>query len=147
MFEKLLYPTDFSDVSQKSLDYIRKLKEAGAKEVVVLHVLDERELATVRHHALGLFDAAERLEKTMFENAGKSAAIVKKELELAGLAVKVRIEKGIPFREILRVEEEENVSAVVVGSHGHGMLEEVFLGSVSEKVVKRSTRPVIVVRR
>ena len=147
MFEKLLYPTDFSDVSQKSLDYIRKLKEAGAKEVVVLHVLDERELAAVRHHALGLFDAAERLEKTMFENARKSAATVKKELELAGLAVKVRIEKGVPFREILRVEEEEKVSAVVVGSHGHGMLEEVFLGSVSEKVVKRSTRPVIVVRR
>ena len=42
MFEKILFPTDFSDVSRKSLEYIKKLKEAGTKEVIVLHVVDER---------------------------------------------------------------------------------------------------------
>jgi len=40
MFEKILYPTDFSDVSKKALDYIEQLKEAGTKEVIVLHVID-----------------------------------------------------------------------------------------------------------
>ena len=33
MFEKILYPTDFSDVSKKALDYIKRLKEAGTKKV------------------------------------------------------------------------------------------------------------------
>jgi len=30
MFKKILYPTDFSDVSQKALDYIKQLKETGS---------------------------------------------------------------------------------------------------------------------
>ena len=42
MFKKILYPTDFSDVSKKALEYIKQLKEAGTEEVIVLHVLDER---------------------------------------------------------------------------------------------------------
>jgi nucleotide-binding universal stress UspA family protein len=42
MFEKILYPTDFSDVAQKALTYIKKLKDSGARHVVILHVIDER---------------------------------------------------------------------------------------------------------
>jgi nucleotide-binding universal stress UspA family protein len=49
MFEKILYPTDFSDVSKKALDYIKTLKDAGAKEVVVLHIIDEREIEHIAH--------------------------------------------------------------------------------------------------
>ena len=44
MFKKILYPTDFSDVSKKALEYLKKLKEAGTKEVIVLHIIDEREI-------------------------------------------------------------------------------------------------------
>ena len=40
MFEKILYPTDFSDVSKKALQYCKKLKEAGTKEVIVVHVIE-----------------------------------------------------------------------------------------------------------
>ena len=38
MFEKILYPTDFSDVAEKALNYVKKLKDSGAREVIVLHV-------------------------------------------------------------------------------------------------------------
>ena len=44
MFTKILYPTDFSDVAGKTLAYVKKLREAETKEVVVLHVLDEKEI-------------------------------------------------------------------------------------------------------
>jgi nucleotide-binding universal stress UspA family protein len=52
MFEKILYPTDFSDVSKKALDYIKQLMQAGAKEVIVLHVMDEREIDAIFQHPL-----------------------------------------------------------------------------------------------
>ena len=42
MFRKILYPTDFSDVSYKALDYVKQLKDVGTEEVVVLHVIDTR---------------------------------------------------------------------------------------------------------
>jgi nucleotide-binding universal stress UspA family protein len=72
---------------------------------------------------------------------------IERELEKNGLTVKVRVERGIPFREILRVEEEEGVSAIVIGSHGKTNLEEMLLGSVSEKVIRKSKKPVLVVKR
>ena len=42
MFKTILYPTDFSDVAVKALEYVKRLKASGAKEVIVLHVNDER---------------------------------------------------------------------------------------------------------
>lgn len=44
MFEKILYPTDFSDEAMKALEFIKQLKGAGAREVIVLHVIDRRGL-------------------------------------------------------------------------------------------------------
>ena len=65
----------------------------------------------------------------------------------SGFDVKVRIERRIPLREILRVEEEKGVSVIIIGSHGKTNIEEMLLGSVSEKVIRRSQKPVLVVKR
>ena len=59
----------------------------------------------------------------------------------------MRIEKGIPFKEILRVENEEDISLIVIGSHGKSNVEEMLLGSVSEKVIRKAKSPVIVIKR
>ena len=53
---------------------------------------------------------------------------VEKELVDVGLKARLRVETGMPVREILRVEDEENVSVTVIGSHGRSNLEEIFLG-------------------
>ena len=47
MFSKILHPTDFSEPSTKAIEYVKKLKEAGTIEVIVLHVIDEHELNTM----------------------------------------------------------------------------------------------------
>jgi nucleotide-binding universal stress UspA family protein len=72
---------------------------------------------------------------------------IEKKLMQSGLIVKIRIETGVPLKEILKVEEEEKVSAIVIGSHGKTNLEEMFLGSVSEKVIRQSKNPVLIVKR
>ena len=41
MFHKILFPTDFSEVSNKALECVKGLKECGAKEVILLHVIDQ----------------------------------------------------------------------------------------------------------
>jgi nucleotide-binding universal stress UspA family protein len=146
MFGKILYPTDFSDVSKKALDFIKQLKKAGGKEVIILHILDEREIENISRYAKAYLDD-EEVEKTREEAARKEAEQMKKELTKSGFDVKVRIEKGIPFRDILRVEHEENVSVVILGSHGKSCITEMFLGSVSENVIRKSDKPVLVIRR
>lgn len=47
MFEKILYPTDFSAVSQKALQYLKAMRGAGVKHVVVLRVLNDKTMAGI----------------------------------------------------------------------------------------------------
>lgn len=145
MFEKILYPTDFSDVARKALGYIKSLKDSGAREVIVLHVIDERGFDAL--HRLVGEEKFNAMKENRNEEAQKHLEAIAKELTEAGLKAKIRVETGIPMREILRVEEQENVSAVVIGSHGLSNLQEIFLGSVSEKVIRRSKTPVFVIKR
>lgn len=137
MFEKILYPTDFSDVSKKPLNYLKQLMDAGAKEVIVLHVIDERKIEAIALYGTG---GSYVLIDKMREEA-------KRELKKCGFEVKVRIETGVPLTEILRVEQEEGVSVTVIGSHGKSNVKEMLLGSVSEKVIRKSERPVLFIKR
>jgi nucleotide-binding universal stress UspA family protein len=146
MFEKILYPTDFSDVSKKAMDFIKQLKGAGTKEVVVFHVIDERILDRIQHHSETGINV-EVIGKKMEENAQEKISAIEDELKKSGFNVKTRIDKGVPFREILKAEQEEDISVVVIGSHGVSCIEEMFLGSCSEKVIRKSSKPVLVVRR
>ena len=42
MFKKILFPTDFSDVAARALEFVKQLKDSGAEEVVLLNVLEEK---------------------------------------------------------------------------------------------------------
>jgi nucleotide-binding universal stress UspA family protein len=131
MFKKILYPTDFSDVSKDALDFIKNLDDPGQKEVIVLHVMDTRIVELSHRYAP---DVVALIEKNMEENVSRGLERIEDNLKERGFAVQVRFERGTPFREILRVEEEENVSVTVIGSHGVSNVREMLLGSVSEKV-------------
>jgi len=144
MFRKILFPTDFSDVSKKALGYIRQLKQAGLKEVIVLHVIDEREIDAIFQHSAVRF---EDIVRSIGADAKKQMDAVERELKGNGFIVKAKIERGIPFQIILRVEHEEDVSAIVIGSHGKSNIKEMLLGSVSEAVIRKSKKPVLVVKR
>jgi nucleotide-binding universal stress UspA family protein len=148
MFRKVLYPTDFSDVAGKVISYLKQLKDAGAEEVVILHVIDARYIHRDVHipmnYALEEFSALEEKYTIQAQYAADSLA---KTLTDMGFNARVRIEKGIPFKEILRIESEEDVSLIVIGSHGRSNVEEMLLGSVSEKVIRKAKKPVLVVKR
>ena len=144
MFKKILYPTDFSDVSKRAMDFVKQLKDAGSEEVIILHVIDKSSL-----NALAMYTSKDflKIEKGWEEKAEEDMRLLEKELKEKGFKVKARIEEAIPFREILRVEEEEDVSLIVIGSHGLSNIQEMFLGSVSEKVIRGAKKPVLVVKR
>ena len=144
MFEKILYPTDFSEVAKKALPYIIGLKGSGAKEVIILYIIDERGIDTFRNStAIDTLAVEKEWEKLALNEISRLEDALKEQ----GFIVKAHINKGIPFREILRVAEEENVSAIIMGSHGKSDIVEMLLGSVTETVIRKSQKPVLIVRR
>jgi len=151
MFEKILYPTDVSDVSKKALAYIKSLKNTGTKQVIILRVInknkEERISQGVAWAGVEVADFLKETYQRLEEEAYEEVKPVESELKEAGFDVKIRVEKGHPYSKILDVEREEDVSAIVLGSHGRSNVEEILLGSVSEHVIRYSKKPVLVVKR
>jgi nucleotide-binding universal stress UspA family protein len=145
MFDKILFPTDFSDVAAKALQYVKQLRAAGGREVVILHVIDQSNLELLSSYST--IQDYITIEKEIEKRSSEELGFISNELRQLGFMVTERIEKGIPLRVVLKVADEENPSVIVVGSHGKGNLEEILLGSVSEKVVRKSRHPVLVVKR
>ncbi len=146
MFKKILYPTDFSDVATKALDYIKQLREAGSQEVVILHVINQRTIDGLMRHAISDSNI-DNWRKKAKEVAQESLTEICKELEDVGFTVKSIIKTGFPWSEILNLEEKEAPSIIVIGSHGRSNIGEIFLGSVSERVIRRCKRPVMVIKK
>jgi len=51
LFETILYPTDFSDVSRKALSCIKQLKKYKTQSIIVLHVLHQRIFESLSIHS------------------------------------------------------------------------------------------------
>jgi nucleotide-binding universal stress UspA family protein len=144
MFKKILFPTDFSDVAAQALEFVIQLKNSGAEEVIVFHVLDDKYFYFLDEStAINI----EKLENDVKKDATNKLTAVANKLTSNGFKVKVMIARGAPVSEILKVERDEDVSIIVLGSHGMSNLKEMFLGSVSESVIRKSPQPVLVVKR
>ena len=150
MFRKILYPTDFSEDAGNALEYVKKLKDAGTEEVVILYVVHASAIDSVMEGCVwaGL-DAEECREDVLaeiIEKKEQAAKEVLREIEKVGIKGKVLIKVGKPANEILRVAEEEKTSLIIMGAHGEGKLEHMLTGSVSENVVRHANVPVMLVR-
>ena len=55
------------------------------------------------------------------------------------------VEKGKPFEAVLKVAEEWEADLIVLGTHGRTGLSHLLMGSVAEKVVRHSTKPLFIV--
>jgi len=57
-----------------------------------------------------------------------------------------RVETGQPYREILRVAAEQSAGLIVIGAHGHGVLDRMLFGSTAQHVVRQAVCPVLTLR-
>lgn len=136
MFEKVLFPTDFSGYAQKTLDCIGEIP--GVKEVVLLHVADAAHLSK-----LGL-----ALEPYI-EDSNIRLEEQKERLESLGLKVKTKVDvvtEGYTWRAVLENVNKEKVSLVVMGAHGKSLIEGILLGSVATNVLRYGKTHVLIMR-
>jgi nucleotide-binding universal stress UspA family protein len=69
------------------------------------------------------------------------------ETEIAGkVHARKIVRTGKPFYEINQYALEENMSLIIIATHGHSGMEHILFGSTAEKVVRRAACPVLVVR-
>jgi nucleotide-binding universal stress UspA family protein len=156
MYKKILYPTDFSETAELALNQVKAFRTLKAEEVILLHVIDERDIKKRDIFSLllgvaGLNKSVEEFENELknklIEEAKSKIESIKKELEDVGYKVKEVIVVGIPHEEIVKIAEDEGADIIIMGSHGKSNLRDILLGSVTENVIKKSNKPVLVVKR
>ena len=143
MFHKVLFPTDFSAVSRKALEYVKELKELGTEEIILLHIM------RIKYYYLSEDSFPKDLEGPVEElkkEARKKMITVGTELQKRGFKVKAIIAEGLPSSKIMEVAQKEKVSSIILGSRGKGILRKIFFGSVAEAVVRGSKFPVVVIK-
>lgn len=142
-FDAILIPTDFSDTSESVVDYGCTLARQFKSRVHLLHVVENPHLgpggATLWNYSLPVL--TERLER---EAEGRMAALASR--YEPGLVIERSARVGEPWVEIVDYARDNRVDLIVMGTHGHGAVTQMLLGSVAERVVQQAPCPVLTVR-
>ena len=138
---KILHPTDFSEASMKALEVVRQLKQPLAAKLILLHTLEP----TPRMPIYGdywterLGEVIEQAQKDALEQARKHLRTLDPEAEH-------HLEIGHPLKVILGYAKKKNVDLIAMGTHGADTLLERVLGSITERVIELSHKPVLAAR-
>lgn len=147
--KRILVPTDFSKTSLIALDVACEIAKKGGAEVIALHVVEEpgsesfRVTGEVppknfedRLYTLKLLEKSKKqLEKLVMDPKYKS-------IKLDG-----EMRLGNAFHGMNTIITEQKVDLVVMGTQGHSRLQEMIIGSNTEKVVRHSKVPVLSVHK
>ncbi len=143
--KKILYPTDFSEHSLCALPYAKELAKNSSAEIHCLHVVDES-----YQYWLGAGEAAMPVVMPVEDIKSSAQEHMKQFVEThfgdRQDSVVTNIVTGRPFVEIIHYARGNEIDLIVIATHGHGALASMFLGSVTEKVVRKSSCPVLTVR-
>jgi universal stress protein A len=141
---RILVPTDFSKFSRAALTYATAFAEKFAAELHLLHVVQN--LAVMIPDSVNVMPplgpSIEQLSRAVTEALDRLVA----ENHLESLKIQKAVREGTPFYEIIQYARETDIDLIVMGTHGHSGLVHVLLGSVTEKVVRKSPCPVLTVR-
>ncbi|MCK4621811.1 MAG: universal stress protein [Desulfuromonadales bacterium] len=153
--EKILVAKDLSKESSNVIRYALELACKFHAQVHVLHVMPTVDSSVLNMVALTM--GADKLAKLNAENEAELAqktreqlhSIIQKETELMEEEIvhppKVEVHHGDAAPMVLSVADRLNVDMIVLGSHSKGKLHYAFLGSVAEKILRKTHRTVVVV--
>jgi nucleotide-binding universal stress UspA family protein len=140
-FDRVLVPVDFSELTDTVLRYgVELTKEQGT--TIVLHVLEPLPLHF--ETAFGAFVNTEGLMRIR-ENALRLLEETKQ--RYPGRNFVTELKEGKAPALIVDAAQRHHAELIVMGTHGRGGLEHLFLGSVAARVVRNALCPVLTVRR
>jgi nucleotide-binding universal stress UspA family protein len=140
--EAILVPTDLSETSLAALSYARALRERFGSRVTVLHA---------EHLEAPPYFTSTQAEALLEASRGARAQAVQQVRRVAesrlGFAPEVEVVDGVPSEAVAAYCEEWSPDLVVLGTHGRRGVSRLWLGSVTERVIRTSRCPVLAVRR
>ena len=142
MFNKILVATDGSQYSDKALEYAVNIAKAFGAKLYIVHVVEEDKVALASSAipiTTNIIDDLVRIGNEILSRAREYA-------RSRGIDAEVILARGNAADKILETADKINADLIIVGSRGLKGLARFLLGSVSERVVRHSNKPVLVVK-
>ena len=157
----ILVPTDFSEIARAALEYAVELCQDFQGRITLLHVSHTEK---VQETLTGL-DAIGYLSNTLelpptssgcapTFNVDELKNVARQKLEECvdaawreRVPIETAIEEGRPSVKIVEYAHDHEVDMIVMGTHGRGPVGHMFLGSVTENVIRAADCPVLTVRK
>ncbi|HEY0652884.1 MAG TPA: universal stress protein [Chryseosolibacter sp.] len=145
---KILVPTDFSKPAQWALEFATGIAKKAKGQIILLHIIEQP--TSESFNAEGQISDEEGWEEKHFtlmliQKSKAQLEQVAKYAEDEGVLVKFELRLGNPFHGMRTVITDQDVDLVVMGTSGRSKLEEMLVGSNTEKVVRHSKCPVLTV--
>jgi nucleotide-binding universal stress UspA family protein len=143
LYKKILVPIDGSEPSLKALKHAVNLAKILSSEINVISVVEELKLPFGAEYRLWANENHQELIRNSLESINKEiVSIREKDPEIK---IDAEIIEGNPAKKIIQTAEKEKYDLIVIGKRGMGIVEELVLGSVTDKVVNQSKIPVTVI--
>jgi nucleotide-binding universal stress UspA family protein len=142
MYDDILIPTDGSEEVETAIEHAFDLAETYDATVHALYIVDDS------RGGAGLMGADTESAMSELRTMGEEAvnAIATRGRE-AGLTVETAVREHLPHEGILHYADDNDIDLLVMSSRGRSGVSRFVFGSVTERVVRLSERPVLVVSR
>lgn len=144
--QKLLVCVDLSDYSHSTMEYGVALSRGLLTEIVVLNVINIREveaIRTVSGYYPHKIDAEECIHNMENNRREQMQRMIDTHFPADAGKIHLVVETGVPFRVILQKIVEEGIDLVVIGKKGRSNVVGTMLGSNAEKIFRHSSVPVL----
>jgi nucleotide-binding universal stress UspA family protein len=147
--KKILVPTDFSKSAQDSADVAADIARRSGATMILLHVVEEVTGDSFNVKGVVSTDSFENriFNVRMIEKARKQLEKAVKDPKFADIRVDGELRVGNPFHGIRTIVADKKVDLVVMGKSGKTKIQEMIVGSNTEKIVRMAKCPVLAVNK
>ncbi len=140
----ILAPIDFSNHSDLALKYaIEQCVRFGAT-LHLVHVVEPAAYpADWGYSQVGFVD----LEKELVQSAEKELSKLQEYVQERGVTATTAVLRGKAADELVEYAEEQGIGLICISTHGRGGLEHLLFGSTTERILRKSSCPVLAVKR
>jgi len=142
--KNILVPCDFS---KPAINAFRLALDVAQQSKGVVHLLHVIEMPMLHDSVLmPVLNFEEQLFKELKENAEEKFSKLIEKYNAEKIKVISSVDFGSPGIKIIDYTEKKKSDIIIMGSHGASGLREVFIGSNAEKIVRKATIPVLVIK-
>ena len=139
----ILVPTDFSEAANAAKAYATVLADSFGATLHILHVIPDPLAMGWGVDAAYLPQLLERTERTVREQLEGTL----RPEERAKFRVQLAVETGTPVDRIIEYAQKHRIDLIVMGTQGRGTVERMWIGSVTQGVLRRASCPVVSVQQ